>query len=441
MDSLSKETLTKVLNAILIFSIIISLLGFFADLRNTLAYGGIDLRNRVVGARLLTSGMDPYYFKWQPGDDERLLDPLDKFDIPITRVTVPPTVLLFYATLAHLPYSQQRLLWLGLQWLALLATLKIMVRVPASVLRSKFLAINGLLLFAASNFWRLHVDRGQVYIFYVFVLALAYWVAQRKFEQWEIWSGLLIGLTASLRFPIIIMTLPMLLFRRFRLFAATWVGFLGCLLSSVFIVGDQVWKSYFSAMKGLTGHSVDAVNLPRKNLNVVLPNVIEGMTNLRLKATLPGDSASLRFNVDSILGITLSSSHLIALLAVILLIFSAFLLSRKSSIKHYLGVDLIFLSGSLIILLADFFIPALRYSYNNVQFLIPLLLLLKHLKLSDHRGILLYLFLVMSLLIASGTFFWLPREGVLGTYLAMITIFWMAIMILNGKILRDANES
>src|SRR3954470_14128773 len=52
-------------------------------------YGGIDVRNRCVGARVLTAGMDPYTFRWQPGMPDTLLDPRHPAEVP--RVTVPPT--------------------------------------------------------------------------------------------------------------------------------------------------------------------------------------------------------------------------------------------------------------------------------------------------------------------------------------------------------------
>jgi hypothetical protein len=48
----------------------------------------------VVATRLLNNGIDPYYYKWKPGDSELFLDPRDFPDRPMSRVTVPPTTLL-----------------------------------------------------------------------------------------------------------------------------------------------------------------------------------------------------------------------------------------------------------------------------------------------------------------------------------------------------------
>ncbi|MEC4881463.1 MAG: hypothetical protein SAL70_08950, partial [Scytonema sp. PMC 1070.18] len=138
-----------------------SLLGFLVDLKNTFEYGGIDLRNRVVGARLLNRGMDPYYFKWSQGQDERLLDPLDKPYIPVSRVTVPPTVLLLHSTFANLPYFIQRVAWFLLQWGAFLTSLFILIANVKKGIEIKLLLMLGL-LFVSSNFWRIHTDVGQI---------------------------------------------------------------------------------------------------------------------------------------------------------------------------------------------------------------------------------------------------------------------------------------
>src|SRR5580704_4496517 len=51
-------------------------------------YAGIDFRNRIVGARVLLTGQDPYTFCWQPGMPEELLDPCHDFHVH--RLTAPP---------------------------------------------------------------------------------------------------------------------------------------------------------------------------------------------------------------------------------------------------------------------------------------------------------------------------------------------------------------
>ena len=69
--------------ALLILALVVSGHMIVVDLRNTLRYGGTDMRGHVVGARLLARGLDPYYYLWTPGDPQQLLDPVD-FRVTLT---------------------------------------------------------------------------------------------------------------------------------------------------------------------------------------------------------------------------------------------------------------------------------------------------------------------------------------------------------------------
>lgn len=78
------------------------LLGAMSDVEHTVTQGGIDFRNRLIGARLLLAGEDPYWYKWKPGDSLRWLDPTDPPQKPMNRNTVSPTGLAIYAPMAPL---------------------------------------------------------------------------------------------------------------------------------------------------------------------------------------------------------------------------------------------------------------------------------------------------------------------------------------------------
>lgn len=103
--------------------LLITAIGFLIDLQSTFIYIGTDLRNRVVGARLVIEGIDPYFFKWTPSLSERFCDPLDDPNSLLSRVSVPPTVLALHSTMARLPYVQQKILWLIVQWSAFIGTI------------------------------------------------------------------------------------------------------------------------------------------------------------------------------------------------------------------------------------------------------------------------------------------------------------------------------
>ena len=151
-------------------------------------YAGIDFRNRIVGARVMLTGQDPYTFAWQPGMPLELLDPCH--DPQVHRLTAPPPTLLLYALIAPLPYQTERLVSWLCEWLALIASVVLLARaIPEHRQRILFL-LAAMYFFVLSGFWRIHVERGQVYVFHLLLLSAAANVSLRNnLNTW--WGGIL----------------------------------------------------------------------------------------------------------------------------------------------------------------------------------------------------------------------------------------------------------
>lgn len=131
----------KTLNLLIVSAIIITLIGFAVDLQNTFVYWGTDLRNRVVGARLIIEGIEPYFFSWHQGLSDRFLDPLDPVDSLISRVSVPPTVLALQSIIARLPYMPQKIIWLIVQWSAFLGTVFLLIKTSKSQIKTNWILV------------------------------------------------------------------------------------------------------------------------------------------------------------------------------------------------------------------------------------------------------------------------------------------------------------
>ena len=136
----------KILNLLLILGLIISVIGILTDIDSTLSYIGSDLRNRVVAARLVLDGIDPYFFKWYPGLSDRFYDPLAIPDELLSKVSVPPTVIALHTTIARLSYLQQKVIWLIVQWTAFIATILIFLKASNSQLRNNSIIAIGFFL-------------------------------------------------------------------------------------------------------------------------------------------------------------------------------------------------------------------------------------------------------------------------------------------------------
>ena len=163
---------TRIQKIILISLLILSLHSFVVSLGDTKQYAGVDLRNKVVGARYLLAGLDPYAIEWNP-PSEWFLDPRRSYPGP-SRTTVTPLVLMAYCPLAWLPYPTQRIIWALIEWFTMILCILVLMRIaPRGMARFIFLVF-ALLFFVSGYFWRLHVERGQYYIFLTFIIIISY---------------------------------------------------------------------------------------------------------------------------------------------------------------------------------------------------------------------------------------------------------------------------
>ena len=362
----------SILNMLLIVAVIISAFAFIHTFKDTRRYGGIDLRGRVTGARLLIEGLDPYYFRWHPAYSDRLLDPLDAPNRKVSRVSVPPTVLLFHATFSWLHYSVQRIIWFFVQWVLLGLCLLILSKSTESHVRGKTIWLLGLFFFACSFFWRLHVERGQIYILYTFLMLLAYWISHRFIKNSSIYSGIILGLATTLRPTIIFMVIPMVIYRRWHMVIGTLIGILSGIISSIALSGVSVWKSYFSAMPMLGKTNLNLLHFVQSRY-ANRYKIIEGMDNLHKHLKFPADSSSLQTLFAKYFGLNLSSGIFLFSLIILLFIISSFLFRYR--LKH-ISSRLLFLIGAQLVVISEYFMPPNRWPYTNVIWIIPLSLIL-----------------------------------------------------------------
>ncbi len=147
-------------------------------LRDVRTFAGVDFRNRVVGARVMLAGYDPYAFIWQPGMPEEWLDPVR--DPKVHRLTVTPPTLWLYAAIAPLPYGAERLVSWAVEWAALLLSVVLLVRtIPRQRQRVAFL-LGTVMFLVLSDVWRLHLERGQVYVIQLLLLSAAIYLGVRR---------------------------------------------------------------------------------------------------------------------------------------------------------------------------------------------------------------------------------------------------------------------
>ncbi len=379
----SRYTLYTLLTA----AILAAIAGFAADIKNTGRYGGVDLRNRVTAARVAAElKQDPYFYKWSPSSakapagkptqSDRYLDPSDNTAIPVARVTVPPTVLLFHNLVSPLPYSTQRWIWFFFQWALFLGTIYLLSRRAETREGKIAIWILALLFIAGSQFFRLHVERGQIYLLYTFLFALTLDLFAREKTTA---SALVLGYLISLRAPFIFALIPFLLYKKFSFVSFVAGGALLSVLLTGLFFPLNLWKSYeqSAAFQGAMRAN------PSTNFASPGVDIAEGM-NIRAFLSVPGEDSSLQRIIRSVTGVWIDGAMLALLLIIATAMLAFFVYRSRNWIPA--GVypppadgmtDRIFLMGITFTMLAELFIPAPRWPYADVIWLIPLALMLK----------------------------------------------------------------
>lgn len=419
-----EKNLRYLINILLICAILISIIGFYKDYKNTITFGTVDFRSRVVGARLILEKKDPYFYKWKEGDSELLLQPTENINSPISNITVPPTVLTFYASIAKLPYKVQKIIWFFAQWFLLIGSIFLLSKSTNSWIKTKLIWIFGLVFISGSSFWRLHVERGQVYILYIFLISLAYWIYTRNFKNNQILSGFFIGLTVSLRPTYIIMCLPMLIYKKFKVLIGAAAGIIIGIATSFIFVNFSIWKSYFSLTSIYGKIYMGEIQLPA--YESISNRTIEGVSNLNSMANIPAVDASVVNILKENLHLNLNVTYLLISIILILIISSILMLIFRYGNDN---PKFVFLLGLVITSTCDFFLPAHKFSYGNVIWLLIIALLIDYSEpLSRILNPILPILFIGLFFIISIPF--APRdmlfpEVLISIYFVIVTLFFM----------------
>jgi Glycosyltransferase family 87 len=408
--------------------ILFMIASFYSDLQDTLHYGGIDFRTRVVGARVVLAGKDPYFFNWRPGLPDTFIDPQVQPNAKNSRLTVTPSALMLHLPFAKYAYLNQKIIWLIFQWIAFLSTIIIFLSQSDSMGKSYLIGLLSI-CFAYSFFWKLHIERGQLYIFYIALLSMAWFLAKKGSHILRIFSGLIMGFTVCLRPPVALVLLPFILHRQWWIILGSAIGVVFGFILPIPWSGLSIWKSYFSSMgqiaKYLGANRVLGVSSGNSATGEIYPKIIEDLNFMALSKDIPDTNSSLQ-NVLMMTGLD-ETQHIQNIILFLFVVLSGFITWKFSSKK--LPNNLLFLQGIVIYLLLEFFLPTPRYSYNDVQWLLPLLLIIisvKEIRFLINRS---FILMTGSLLLCVGEFMQIPRFMIISIGLMTIyvvhTTYWL----------------
>ncbi len=324
--------------------------------------GAIDLRPRIVGARLLNRGLDPYFHKWTPEQSPALLDPLDFSNQPISRVSVSPAVLMLHCFVADWDYARQQRLWFTLQWSILILSIVVMALAANAPVHARLIAFQGLFFVAGSYYWLLHLERGQVYIVYAFMIVLAYGVLKSGAAVREVAAGAILGILICLRIPAGAMLIPLAVYGRWRILKGAAIGFIIAVIITTAVCGPGVWHSYLRAMPALG--ATNRASLGESDRYYVVHEIrdVEGRPVTPKYWPIPTSKSSLQAIFDFV-GVRLPSGvYTIALFA--MLGIATYVLKRHRIRRP--DDSVLFLTGATLVMLVEILLPPNRWTYANV---------------------------------------------------------------------------
>ena len=249
-------------------------------------------------------------------------------------------------------------------------------------------------------------------------------------------SGFFVGIAASLRPPFILVFIPFVIHRQYSFLLGGIIGILFSLFLSFAVADIFIWKQYILAMLGMTGFInledyLQIDNSSLVNIDLVYPQIVEGInTAIRNPLEYNNFSDSSVYYVLSVLKIQNKPQILILGLIVAITFLSLYAIGYSSKQKD---VNLTFLYGILMCLISEFLIPVSRYSYYDIQLIVPLFIIItkaniKQLIHSNSIAILL-----SGLLLSIGCFNWIPKFLIVSTYLISFYITLTSLILIRKE--------
>jgi hypothetical protein len=314
----------------------------------------------LLGARLLEHGIDPYHYIWHPGDPGRsFATRATILKMTVSKTTVTPALLVFYAPLAALPYRAAQFAWLGAQWLLLLGTAWLWVRNGATA-RQVWLTMFFVAGFTFTPGWRFELERGQCYVLLVFLLAAWLTMTRDVARTREFAAGFIAGLLVAFRPPYALL-FPFLALHRRGQWAGAAVGLL-LGFGVPMLLHPSTWLDYASAMQTNSDYYRHASLPPRPPQT--FPATIEG-TPLAIISSMVGYYPHTDMTVFSLArrsGVApLPGAPFVIGFGVL---FLAWLWWRRRQAVEWL------LPGMAAwVFLSDYFLPTTRWGYYDVMVL------------------------------------------------------------------------
>lgn len=188
-------------------------------------------------------------------------------------------------------------------------------------------------------------------------------------------------------------------------------------------------------MLGMTGF----VNLNKylqigdtvSDTDIVYPQIIEGF-NGTVKNPLEFNNLSNSSVYDRLYAFEIQNRpEILAIGFIMVIIFLTLYLVRFNSKDK--DINLMFLFGTLMCLIGEFFIPVGRYSYYDIQLIVPLFIIITQANIRQLIHSKTIAILLVGLLLSVGCFNWIPKFLIFSTYLITFYITLTSLILLRQE--------
>lgn len=271
-----------------------------------------------------------------------------------------------------------------------------------------------------------------MYVIYTLTISIAWFFLNRLSKFNYLASGFFVGLTAVLRPPFILAFIPFIIAGQYSFLLGGITGILSGLLLSFTVVDIFIWKQYILAMFGMTGfvnlnQSIQKSEAIIAKADVVYPQIAEGInTTIRNPLEYNNLSDSSIYYGLNVLDIQNRPQVLLLGFAIVFAFLILYFVKYNSKRQDN---NLMFLYGILICLISEFFIPVSRYSYYDIQLIVPLFIIITQAnvkQLIESKSIAI---LLSGLLLSVGCFNWIPKFLILSTYLITFYIVLTSLIL------------
>lgn len=342
----------------------------------------IDLRNRIVGARLLDTPHSPYTYHWQNSDPIELYDFARFKETEISAVTATPFLLYIYSGLNSLSFYSIAKIWLIFEYLCVV-TIMLLSLIYLKKPIEKTMILLCLSLFTLGNPWQCHTDSGQYYIlnsllFFLFFIVIR---IEKKSSVILILQLLFASILIFTRPISILFLIPLIFifprFKKFFIFLSSILLFF-TLIIVVLPKQKKLWADYFSSVNYMSQFYQGKITPDFNFKEYTEPCNIEGYDIEKMEALNPKKNyKEYYFNYYKLpeeFGWKKFSMTSCLIQYLIIVLIGAFLVYNKVKLedKFESKITYLLLFGFLIYILAEIFLPIQRASYNEVQWLFPL---------------------------------------------------------------------